>query len=525
MYQSHFKFVRPPFRSATRACGDFFASYHQDVFGMLAEKSTLAGIAALFSDDETLLNAFTGQLLVTSPAGVAINAFPTLSAKALLYKLSASAKEAKSRLHAIDAVLHQWQEKYPACKTTGLVLTIAAVQALRDNGWNTLGMLLSRAQECGLPLTLVLTGTPDQDARLMTRSGLASRVHTRHTLRPLTCRETLRYVQAQTLEHGADTSPFSPARVRRMHALSHGSVSKLNALAHLSLLAAWTERAATVGSRHLRLAASEVLPRPTHRKTLATVGLFTSVLFAACGWHFSSTLSAMLPVQPPVPASWKRLTHAPQAPVQPQMDNEVVNLPDAMHQLYAMWGYDPSAEEALCQNAVRVNLACKQGNAPLATLEKGGYPWVSELKTGDHLNYAVVARVDADSLDLLMNNRTWQVKRSWFTTHATGNYTLLHRLSPAGKTAIGAASSSEDVRWIDAQLSQALHEPETHAQTWTRALVKRTREFQSSARLNVDGMPGEETLMQLMRINNTTPAIVTPVTDTPPQTLAKGKAQ
>lgn len=58
-----------------------------------------------------------------------------------------------------------------------------------------------------------------------------------------------------------------------------------------------------------------------------------------------------------------------------------------------------------------------------------------------------------------------------------------------------------------------------------RALVKRTREFQSSTRLNVDGMPGEETLMQLMRINNTTPAIVTPLTDTPPQTLAKGKAQ
>jgi general secretion pathway protein A len=47
---------------------------------------------------------------------------------------------------------------------------------------------------------------------------------------------------------------------------------------------------------------------------------------------------------------------------------------------------------------------------------------VSELKTGNHLNYAVVARVGDNSLDLLMNNRTWQVSRNWFNQHATGNY-------------------------------------------------------------------------------------------------------
>jgi len=150
---------------------------------------------------------------------------------------------------------------------------------------------------------------------------------------------------------------------------------------------------------------------------------------------------------------------------------------------------------------------------------------VSELRTGDHLNYAVVARVGADSLDLLMNNRTWQVKRSWFNAHATGNYTLLHRLTPAGQDAIGAASNSQDLNWIDTQLSQALHEPETHAQTWTQSLVKRTREFQAQSRLNVDGMPGEETLMQLMRVNNTTPTILTPTADTATHTLAKGKTQ
>jgi len=190
MYLSHYKFTRHPFRSAVRPCGSFFAAYHQDVFGMLAEKSTVPGIAALFSDDEDLLATFTGQVLAKSPAGVAINAFPKLNVKALLYKLSANAKDATNRIHAIDAVLRQWHEKYPSCKKNGVVLAIAATQSMRDNCWETLGMLLSRAQECNLSLTLVLTGTPDQEARLMNHSGLASRVHTRHTLRPLTCHET-----------------------------------------------------------------------------------------------------------------------------------------------------------------------------------------------------------------------------------------------------------------------------------------------------------------------------------------------
>jgi len=69
-----------------------------------------------------------------------------------------------------------------------------------------------------------------------------------------------------------------------------------------------------------------------------------------------------------------------------------------------------------------------------------------------------------------------------------------------------------------------LHEPDTHAQAWTHELEKRTREFQSVAQLNVDGIPGEDTLMQLMRFNNTTPAILTPVSETAPHTLAQGKA-
>lgn len=524
MYLSHFTFAGQPFRKATRSAGEFYVPYHQDVYGMLQEKSRTPGIMALFSDDETLLAQFSGELAADAPAAVVINAFPKLNASALLYKLNPKNSAAKNRLQDIDAVLHHWHEAYPSCRIHGLVLSICAVQAMRDSGWEVLGMLLTRAQELALPLTLLLTGTPDQEARLHEHAGLGAQVHTRHTLRTLTRRESLAYVEAQTTHHGAETSPFTPARIRRMHDLTQGSVSKLNALAHLALLAAWTERAGQVGTRHLRLAAGEVLPAKRNRTRLATMGLFACVLFAACGWYYSAPIVASLPVKPPIPARWLPHAAAAQASVQPVIDNDVVNQPDAMHQLYTMWGYDATGEDALCQNAGRVNLRCKQGNAPLPTLEQEGYPWISEIKTGDHLNYAVVARVGADSLDLLMNNRTWQVSRSWFTWHATGNYTLLHRLTPEGKEAITPASDSTELAWIDTQLSQALNTPPTHAHAWTPTLATRTRTFQQKMQLDVDGLPGEATLMQLMRVNHTTPAIITPLADKEPATRTKGKA-
>ncbi|NJQ20029.1 peptidoglycan-binding protein [Pantoea sp. LS15] len=504
MYQSHFNFKNPPFRKITRLSGDFLVPYHQDVFNLLKEKTQLAGITGLFSDDPLLLGQFSDALKSVNPGVLAINAFPKLSASSLLYKLNPGTKENKNRIQAVDAVLLQWQ----GGKTRTKVLVITHAEAMKDTCREVLALLLTRAQELEFRLSIVLMGAADQEAVLTRQSVLREYTHTHHPLRSLTCREYLNYVQAQCDEQGCENSPLTPARVRKMHALTKGNISKLNELAHLAMLAAWTERASQVSPRHLRLAAGEILPAKKHGKRLATVGLFASVLFVACGWYFSSAMTARLPIQLPVPVSWRHQTPKAQVPVVPVIDKEMITQSDAMHQLYLMWGYDASADDALCQNAAKVNLMCKQGNASPEALAHEGYPWISELKTGNHLNYAVVARVGETSIDLLMNNRTWQVSRNWFNQHATGNYTQLHSLTPEGKDAISATSDSKEMTWLDQQLSQALAQPETHSQTWTAEMMKRTREFQQKMHLHVDGIPGEETLMQLMRVTNTTPSVL-----------------
>lgn len=115
MYQSHFKFKQPPFRTITGFSGDFLVPYHQDVFNLLKEKSQwreLSGSLQRRTAAGPLQRCAEGQ-----PSGaIAINAFPKLSASSLLYKLNPGTKESKSRIQAVDAVLHQWQGGKTATK-------------------------------------------------------------------------------------------------------------------------------------------------------------------------------------------------------------------------------------------------------------------------------------------------------------------------------------------------------------------------------------------------------------------------
>ena len=71
MYQSHFNFKNPPFRTITRLSGDFLVPYHQDVFNLLKEKTQLAGIIGLFCDDAPLLSHFIDALKASSNTVIA----------------------------------------------------------------------------------------------------------------------------------------------------------------------------------------------------------------------------------------------------------------------------------------------------------------------------------------------------------------------------------------------------------------------------------------------------------------------
>lgn len=76
MYQSHFNFKNPPFRSIARLSGDFLVPYHQDVFNLLKEKTQQAGIIGLFCDDAPLLGHFSDALKPATVTSLLSMRFP-----------------------------------------------------------------------------------------------------------------------------------------------------------------------------------------------------------------------------------------------------------------------------------------------------------------------------------------------------------------------------------------------------------------------------------------------------------------
>ena len=54
-------------------------------------------------------------------------------------------------------------------------------------------------------------------------------------------------------------------------------------------------------------------------------------------------------------------------------------------------------------------------------------------------------------------------------------------------------------------------------------MMKRTREFQQKMHLHVDGIPGEDTLMQLMRETHTAPSVLLQTTHATPDANTQEK--
>lgn len=501
MYSEHFSFHSVPFQKIINNDGGMILPYHQDVFSLFNEKASEGGIIGLFSAEHAVLDQFCELLRNAHHATIHLNANPKLSADALLYKLAPETARQKQRIVAVDGVIQQWRKQ-----ASSKLVIISGAHCLRYSGWKMLAMLIARAQETGLTLTFMLAGDLRAEQKCLNIESLSVQIRLRHRLRSLSAQECQAYIDTHTQTAEGKSNVFPRNRVRKLYRLTQGNITRLNQLAHLSLLAAWAERATRVSARHLRMAAGETLP-VRRGKGLATAMLVTVVACAAAGWFAPASWVARLPTHLPVPARWTQTAPPKVQSEAPSIENEIADMPNAMHQLYKVWGYEATADDALCQNAGKVDLSCRQGHATLDALVKENTPWISELNTGSNVSYAVVAHVGPSSLDLLLNNRTWRVTRHWYERHATGNYTLFHHLTPDGKETITTASSAKDIRWLDEALAQALSLPETHATTWTAELVKRTKTYQQRSGIDADGLPGRETLIHLMHTTNMTPVV------------------
>ncbi|GBU13034.1 general secretion pathway protein GspA [Enterobacterales bacterium] len=256
------------------------------------------------------------------------------------------------------------------------------------------------------------------------------------------------------------------------------------------------------------------------------VALITAytLLIGGLGWLMFGVLTLPFPAP-----TWLTIAHPPAIEEQRRdIADEATSPRNAMQSLFNVWGYDVPANDAWCNQALRADLVCSKGSAKLDELIQQGLPWIAELQTDRGALHAVVIRAENDSLDLLINQDLWTVKRAWFEAHWHQNYTLFWKGGPNGISTINSKSKPEDILWLDSILSKILNLTPSQTAEWKPILVEKVKLFQKQQKLVADGVVGKTTFMHLWKELGNTPTLLTDKSSTqlaiPPKTTAPAQS-
>ncbi|UHO33386.1 peptidoglycan-binding protein [Citrobacter rodentium NBRC 105723 = DSM 16636] len=176
--------------------------------------------------------------------------------------------------------------------------------------------------------------------------------------------------------------------------------------------------------------------------------------------------------------------------------------------LYQVWGYEVDIKEAWCDQAWRANLTCQSGTESLEALEAQGLPWIAPLEMAGKTVPVVVIGEHDDELIALTTQRTWRIKKSWFSSVWRGRYTLLWKPSPDGKSVVNKKSSLEEIVWLDTMLSRVLNLEAEETGEWSPLLQEKIRQFQAQKALTADGVMGQLSLIRLWQALGESPAFI-----------------
>lgn len=157
-----------------------------------------------------------------------------------------------------DRVYKQILQRASRAEAT-LLLIFDEAHLLDGDALTDLRLLISSALDVGPPLKILLAG---QDSlrhvlRQSRHTDLLNRVSVRYQLKPLTCEQTLQYLDFQMTGAGGDTKVFDESVKTLIHDFTGGIPRQINSLATACLLQAVARNAARIDERLFQAAAGE----------------------------------------------------------------------------------------------------------------------------------------------------------------------------------------------------------------------------------------------------------------------------
>lgn len=185
----------------------------------------------------------------------------------------------------------------------------------------------------------------------------------------------------------------------------------------------------------------------------------------------------------------------------PEQSDPDLALVQAYRRLFNVWGidYDPRQQPVVCDFAAFHDLACLTLNGDVDLLKQIDRPVVTRIAhEGRAYDLLIMSLSDAQARVYLSGTErvltAEELAAGW-----QGQFTLLWRPPPGYATPIWPGAYGDDVAWLDKQMARINNQVLTTEprKAYGPGLIAQVKEFQSSKGLNVDGVAGPRTLIQL----------------------------
>lgn len=328
--------------------------------------------------------------------------------------------------------------------------------------------------------------------------------HTYYQLLPMSFTETSDYLSQRLQSAGEEPALIQGPVAKLLHNASGGQIQLINELAADSLNSAYAEKTSSVTYRQMKVCIETRGLMPGRKKCLTLIIASYMLFGGVLGWTYFNYAKPYLPL----PVSLSQRLHEIPAGANTLIDVGS-NERHGMRQLFQVWGYDVSLDDAFCDQAARAQLSCKKGIAILDTLIEQGMAWLSPISVDGQTVYVTVVKVTDETLDILIKGSTWTVQRNWFDSVWAGEYIQLLPQTPSGKSVINNTSPETDTAWLDMTLSKILNLPFSKTGRWDNDLIGKIKLFQQRENLVVDGRVGKGTLIQIAKRTGNMPELLT----------------
>ena len=464
-------------------------------------------------------------------------------------------KTSNSIKYLVDRLNLYLLKKHSQGKRT--VLVIDEAQNLSADVLEQIRLLTNLEVSTQKLLQIILIGQPELQAILARPElrQLSQRITARFHLTPLSNEETVAYVRHRLQIVGMRGELFSKSALNMVHRLSGGVPRLINNICERAMMGAYADNVHRIDRNIVRKAANEVLQpterlQPTQWVAGGAIAAGTAALLLA-SWGFlpntspdsyavaenETTVNEITIEESSVNKTLasEAITQVDSTPVveKPAAKQQVVTViapssyksrvpyqekfldlvnssaviadnHSAFTALFSYWDvrYADLTGDTACKRATSANLNCIFGKAGWNNIRRYNRPAVLEIINASGKRKQVVVlsmqgkQVNLSVGGIIVSATTDEIDPFWY-----GNYLLLWRPPPAGSNVLREGLISADVGWLRQQLDQiegkSVLANEKVKLEFDSNLKWRVMEFQRVRGLDVDGVVGRETMIEI----------------------------